>query len=58
MNGKARNALLGAAGAMLSAAVIRRGVSMAFDRNMVGTFGYPVGEATCLPPSNVFCVFR
>ncbi len=37
MNGKARNALLGAAGAMLSAAVIRRGVSMAFDRNMVGT---------------------
>ena len=37
MNGKTRNALLGAAGAVLSVAVIRRGMSRAFDRNMVGT---------------------
>ena len=37
MNGKIRNTLLGAAGAMVSAAVIRRGVSDYFDRNMVGT---------------------
>lgn len=37
MNSKTRNALLGAAGAVLSAAVIRRGMSRAFDRNMVGT---------------------
>ena len=37
MRGKTRYALLGAAGAVLSAAIIRRGVSRAFDRNMVGT---------------------
>ena len=37
MNGKIRNTLLGAAGAMLSAAAIHRGVSDYFDRNMVGT---------------------
>lgn len=37
MNGKARNTLLGAAGAVISAAVIRQEVSKAFDRNMVGT---------------------
>ena len=37
MNGKLRNTLLGAAGAMISAVVIRRSVSGAFDRNMVGT---------------------
>ena len=37
MNGKIRNTLLGAAGAVLSAAAIHRGISGAFDRNMVGT---------------------
>lgn len=37
MNGKTRNTLLGAAGAVISAAVIRQGISRAFDRNMVGT---------------------
>ena len=37
MNGKVRNTLLGAAGAIVSAVVIRRSVSVAFDRNMVGT---------------------
>lgn len=37
MKGKTRNALMGAAGAVLCAAVIRRGLSNAFDRNMVGT---------------------
>ena len=37
MNGKIRNALFGAAGAMLSAVVISRSLSGAFDRNMVGT---------------------
>ena len=36
MNGKTRNALLGAAGAVLSAAAIREGISMAMDRKMVG----------------------
>lgn len=37
MNGRIRNALFGAAGAMLSAVVISRSLSGAFDRNMVGT---------------------
>lgn len=37
MKGKTRNVLLGAAGAVLSVAMIRRSVSRAFDRNMVGT---------------------
>ena len=37
MNGKIRTTLLSAAGAMLSAVVIRRSISGAFDRNMVGT---------------------
>ena len=37
MNGKIRNTLLGAAGAVISAAVIRQEISRAFDRNMVGT---------------------
>ena len=37
MKGKTRNALMGAAGAVLCVAVIRRGLSNAFDRNMVGT---------------------
>ena len=37
MNGKVRNTLLGAAGAIVSAVVIRRSVSVAFDRSMVGT---------------------
>ena len=36
MNDKTRNALLGAAGAVLSAAAIREGISMAMDRKMVG----------------------
>lgn len=36
MNGKTRNALLGAAGAVISAAAIREGISMAMDRKMVG----------------------
>ena len=37
MNGRIRNAIFGAAGAMLSAVVISRSLSGAFDRNMVGT---------------------
>lgn len=36
MNDKTRNALLGAAGAVISAAAIREGISMAMDRKMVG----------------------
>lgn len=36
MNDKTRNTLLGAAGAMLSAAAIRHGLSDAIDRNLVG----------------------
>lgn len=36
MNEKTRNTLLGVAGAMLSAAAIGEGISMAIDRNMVG----------------------
>ena len=36
MNDKTRNALLGAAGAVLSAAAIREGISMTMDRKMVG----------------------
>ena len=37
MNGKIRTTLLSAAGAMLSAVVIRRSIFGAFDRHMVGT---------------------